>query len=180
MLSQTNPGFYVSAVQDFWKHCGKGEIARNEQFLLFRQCFLPICMDFLPFSSNLKLSSANSFSLEESKICCLGKGSWLADLNSVSNVLDLYVSTIPSFKWMWAMVAEKNCYEKYCLRRTDRGTPVYPLLLRSKGIKTLWENNKMLVSSIFLFLTMFSKGAFLSGCKSCHCMPYYATCLNLL
>ena len=29
---------------------------------------------FLPFSSNLKLSSANSFSLEESKICRLGKG----------------------------------------------------------------------------------------------------------
>ena len=30
--------------------------------------------DFLPFLSNLKLSSANSFSLEESKICRLGKG----------------------------------------------------------------------------------------------------------
>ena len=30
--------------------------------------------NFLPFSSNLKLSSANSFSLEESKICRLGKG----------------------------------------------------------------------------------------------------------
>ena len=28
----------------------------------------------LPFSSNLKLSSANSFSLEESEICRLGKG----------------------------------------------------------------------------------------------------------
>ena len=30
--------------------------------------------NFLPFSSHLKMSSANSFSLEESKICCLGKG----------------------------------------------------------------------------------------------------------
>ena len=29
--------------------------------------------NFLPFLSNLKLLSANSFSLEESKICCLGK-----------------------------------------------------------------------------------------------------------
>ena len=50
---------------------GKGEIARNEQFLLFLQCFQPILrpfFHFLPFSSNLKLSSANSFSLEESKI----------------------------------------------------------------------------------------------------------------
>ena len=44
-----------------------GEIARNKQFLL-----LPVfstCLDnFLPFLSNLKLLSANSFNLEESKI----------------------------------------------------------------------------------------------------------------
>ena len=32
--------------------------------------------EFLPFSSNMKLTSANSFNLEKSKICCLGKG-WL-------------------------------------------------------------------------------------------------------
>ena len=30
--------------------------------------------NFLPFSSKLKLSSATSYSLEESKICCLRKG----------------------------------------------------------------------------------------------------------
>ena len=29
---------------------------------------------FLPFLSNFKLSSANSFCLEQLKICCLGKG----------------------------------------------------------------------------------------------------------
>ena len=104
-----SPGFYVSAVQVFWKHCGKHwvlcvcstsllktlwealgfmclqyksfentvgkeEIARNEQFLLFPQCFLPIWMNFLPFSSNLKLSSANSFSLDQSKILSSGNG----------------------------------------------------------------------------------------------------------
>ena len=32
--------------------------------------------NFLPFSSNLKLSSANSFSLEESKICRLVMGKY--------------------------------------------------------------------------------------------------------
>ena len=53
---------------------GKGEIARNEQFYLFPQCFLPGLNNFPPFSSNLKLSSANSFSLEESKICHLVMG----------------------------------------------------------------------------------------------------------
>ena len=52
----------------------KGEIAHNEQFLLFPQCFLPIQKNFLPFSSNSKLSFANSFSLKESKIYHLRKG----------------------------------------------------------------------------------------------------------
>ena len=52
---------------------GKGEIARNEQFLLSHSVFYPF-RNFLPFSSNLKLSSANSFSLGASKICRLGKG----------------------------------------------------------------------------------------------------------
>ena len=53
---------------------GKGEIALNEQFLLFPTVFSTLLENFLPFSSNLKLSSANSFSLEEYKICRLGKG----------------------------------------------------------------------------------------------------------
>ena len=44
----------------------KGEIDRNKQFLHFPCCFLPVW--------NLKLSSAKSFNLEESKICCLGNG----------------------------------------------------------------------------------------------------------
>ena len=52
---------------------GKGEIARNEQFLFFPQRFLPFKI-FLPVSLNLKLSSANCFILEESKICGLAKG----------------------------------------------------------------------------------------------------------
>ena len=50
---------------------GKGEIASNKQFLLIPQCFLPVFETFLPFSLILKLSSANYFSLEESKICHL-------------------------------------------------------------------------------------------------------------
>ena len=43
---------------------GKGEIACNKQFLLF-QVFSTRLDNCLPFSSNLKLSSADSFSLEE-------------------------------------------------------------------------------------------------------------------
>ena len=39
--------------------------------------------NFLPFSSTLKFSSANSFSLEESKICHLGKGQNLSNYNDL-------------------------------------------------------------------------------------------------
>ena len=45
-LSQTSPGFYVSAFKVFENTVGKGETARNEQFLLFSQCFLPILRTF--------------------------------------------------------------------------------------------------------------------------------------
>ena len=48
-LSQTSPGFYVSAVQVFLETVGKGETARNEQFLLFPQCFLTIWRTFCHF-----------------------------------------------------------------------------------------------------------------------------------
>ena len=58
--------------KSFENTVGRGEIVCNKQFLLFPQCFLLIWRLFLQFSSNLKLSSANSFGLEEFKICCLG------------------------------------------------------------------------------------------------------------
>ena len=51
----------------FENSVGKREIAHNEQFLVFPQCFLP--SQNYPFSSNSKLSSANSLNLEE-----FGKG----------------------------------------------------------------------------------------------------------
>ena len=47
----------------------KGEIACNEQFFLFSQCFIPFWRIFCHFHQKLELWSANSFSLEESKIC---------------------------------------------------------------------------------------------------------------
>ena len=51
---------------------GKEKLLVTSNFSFSNSVF---CLkSFLPFSSNLKLSSANSFSLEESKICHLGKG----------------------------------------------------------------------------------------------------------
>ena len=50
-LSQTSPGFYVSVVKvlNFENTEGKGEIARDEQFLPLPQCFLPIWRTFCHF-----------------------------------------------------------------------------------------------------------------------------------
>ena len=73
-LSQTSPGFTCLQYKSLENAVGKGENARNKQFLLFPTMFSTRLENFLPFSSNLKLSSANSFSLEEFKICRMGKG----------------------------------------------------------------------------------------------------------
>ena len=59
--------------KSFENTVGQGKIARNEQFLLF-PVFSTCLENFLPFQLNLKLSTAISFRLEESKIFCLGKG----------------------------------------------------------------------------------------------------------
>ena len=73
ILSQTNPDCYVSAVQVFWKHCGKRRNCLQGAISPFSTVFSTLLKNFLPLSPNLKLSSANSFRLEESKICRLGK-----------------------------------------------------------------------------------------------------------
>ena len=64
-LYQTSPVFENTV--------GK-EIAGKEQFLHFPQCFLRVWKTFCHFHQKLKLSFANSLSLEESIICRLGKG----------------------------------------------------------------------------------------------------------
>ena len=51
-LSQTSPGFYVSAVQVFENTVVKGEIVRNEQSLLFTRCFLPVLRTFCHYHQN--------------------------------------------------------------------------------------------------------------------------------
>ena len=63
----------MSAVQVFDVTEGKEEIASNEQFLPFPSVVSTLLEDFPPFTSNSKLLSTSSLSLEESKICCLGK-----------------------------------------------------------------------------------------------------------
>ena len=76
-LSQTSPGFYMSAVQVFLKHCGKRRNCRKRAISPFPTVFSTCLKSCLPFSTKLfnkKLLSANTFNLDRSKICCLGKG----------------------------------------------------------------------------------------------------------
>ena len=54
--------------KSFESTVGKGQIARNEQFSPFPIVFSTCLENFLPFSSNLKLSSANSLSSEQCEI----------------------------------------------------------------------------------------------------------------
>ena len=73
-LSQISPGFYVSAVKSFENTVGKGEIAHDEQFLLFPQCFLPVLRSFCHFHQIWNCFLQNFFSLERSEICRLREG----------------------------------------------------------------------------------------------------------
>ena len=68
-LSQTSPGFYKS----FENTMRKEKLLAMSNFPSLT-VFSTRLGNFLPFSSNFKLSSANSFGLEESEICCSEKG----------------------------------------------------------------------------------------------------------
>ena len=53
---------------------GKGEIARNEQFLLFPQCFLLNQIIVFPFVHTFDIISLFAAELKEPKIGISGKG----------------------------------------------------------------------------------------------------------
>ena len=72
--SHTRTPFDAPWKQAFWKHWENEKLLIIEQFLLFPKVFSIRLNNFLPLSSNLKLSSANSFNLEESQICHLVMG----------------------------------------------------------------------------------------------------------
>ena len=65
------PLFYLSAVQAFWKHCGKRRNFSSREISPFLTVFSTLFDYFSPILSNLKLLSANFFGLDESKICHL-------------------------------------------------------------------------------------------------------------
>ena len=60
--------FNPSATDSFWKRCGKEEIAHNEQFLLFPQCFLLNQKLVFPFVNICNIISLFAAEFEEPKI----------------------------------------------------------------------------------------------------------------
>ena len=72
---QNKPWFFTCLqYKCFENTVGKGGIAHNKQFLLYPTVFSTYLESILPFSSNIESLSPNSISLDESKICHLGKG----------------------------------------------------------------------------------------------------------
>ena len=73
-LSQTSPDFTYLQSESIKNTVGKGEIARNKQFLLFPQCFLSVGRTICHFHQFLNCRLQTLSVWEESKICRLGKG----------------------------------------------------------------------------------------------------------
>ena len=73
--SHTMTHFDAPGKQAFRKHCVKRRNCLLQAISPFPPVFSNLLGNFLPILSNLKMSSANSFSLEESKICRLVKRS---------------------------------------------------------------------------------------------------------
>ena len=73
-LNSIDIHFNASTTDSFWKHCGKEEIARQEQFLLFQQCFLLNQITVSPFLDIFDIIPLFAAELEEPKIAIWGKG----------------------------------------------------------------------------------------------------------
>ena len=71
-LSQTSPGFYVSAVQVFWKHW-ENELLTTSNFSFSHSVFYPFGELPAIFIKNV-IVICKLFHLKESKICHFGKG----------------------------------------------------------------------------------------------------------
>ena len=104
----------------------------------FSLCFLATLRAFCQFSSNLKLSP-NSSSLEKSKISCLKRV--ISNINPVFQIFP-HLETFKNYKTSdWLSPYGLTLYHTIPTQRLYGG----------RLWKTLWEKEKMLVTSIFSF-----------------------------
>ena len=95
--------------------------------------FSTLLENFLPFSSNLKLLSANSFSVEESRICRLGKGYFISHRLVISIlIIILYLEFVwLLFNLFFFALLSFSLYPHFSAIRVTT-----PLFFSSKGYKT--------------------------------------------
>ena len=103
LISCYHKKYCINQYKSFENTVGKGEIARNEQFLLF-PVFSTHSDDFLPFPSNLNLSSAYSSSFGKgltskrlTRYTDAWKGSFQVLSPFFSNAFNYLLSVIPPF-----------------------------------------------------------------------------------
>ena len=124
--SRTMTPFDAPGKQAFWKHYGKRRNCSWWAISPFPTVFSPRLDNFLPFSLNLKLSSANSFSLEESKICCLVMG-WNGHLIYLAKGLNIHEE----------ISCKKGLYVSHYCIVPNRPSNTY------RSIKTIWFYNQL-------------------------------------
>ena len=130
---------------------GKGEIARNEQFLLFQQCFLLVWITFFNFHQiwNWRLQTLSVWKSQKTVV-------WerVQQLNygkpiTRRQILDFQTKTVCRRKFQiwrkWQKAIQTG--RKHCVKRRSC---------------SLW--------AISPFPTVFSKGLFHKGVKRCHCV----------
>ena len=125
---------------------GKGEIAISP----FPTVFSSSLDNFLPFPSNLKLSSANSFSLEESKICRLVMGYPFTKQSKLKMTMETNVGN------KLHLSINMNQYPHQLFDRNRQfnpfpNNPWFSQVCSTSLLKTLWEKEKLLVTSNFSF-----------------------------
>ena len=125
--------------KSFKNTVGKEEIACNEQFLLFQLSFLPIWKTLYHFCQiwNCRLQT-------------------LSDWKSLKLVVWERVNSLPNDSFL------TGPYSKH-LQRTNQ-ILLKLWILSWIGLKTLWEKEKMLVTSIFSFSHNVFKSFLFQGC----------------
>ena len=115
-LYQTSPELLLLVRStSLLKTLGKGEIVRNKQFLLFPQCFLPVCRTFYHFHQIENCHQQSLSVLKSLKLVIWesvkGGSNAVSGQNNV-NLLFLPISVTligQEFKYQWIIIAMVKC-----------------------------------------------------------------------
>ena len=127
----------------FWKHCGgkKDKLLTTNNFSFSLGVFYPLTKNFLPFSSNLNLSSANSFSFEGYKIyhLCVKRLNLLVYMSKQKHIN----ITVSGGLWTCSFlsIGLNSLLHRYPFWRINN----------RQLLKTMWKKKKLLIMNNFFF-----------------------------